>query len=436
MAWCAKLGGQLTVVRDGLVLGPPPTRLAAVLLIGLLSRQSEWVARRTAANRLYPAEDESQARQALRQTLHRLREWLGAEAIEATADHLRVDGQWSIDLMLPDGKAATFGLIASELDHEWIDEVRLNWSRDAVNQLGDADKAFFDLILSTAVLDPDAARAMLPMGRPNLCRFDPSTLAQVLTATRPANPDAPFAAAYYEIRGMYEGASCNFRIAIQFLEKAFRIATAQGQHKDANRAAGHLLYCHIECGDEAAANVWSSRLRHSPWNALFSNGAIASEMWNRNDHAGAIEFMLSSEHLLKSAAREERLHFWSNLSILAAEASDTTTSRKAADACLGEQLTSADSYWQRTLKHSLGWRALRRSDGEEAMVNLTDESNSPWVLTRLYSNEVHALLHAIRQNRSAALRCWSASTATLSTGGAGLNPRRKALRAQIRSLLA
>src|ERR1044072_669385 len=316
---------------DGLGLGPPATRLAAALLIGLLSRRGEWVARRTAASRLYPGEDETQARQALRQTLHRLRGWLGTEAIEATTAHLRVESNWSIDLLLPDGKAATFGLIAGELDHEWIDEVRLNWSRSAVSQLGSADKAYFELILSTAALDPDAARSMLPMGRPNLCRCDPSTLAQVLMATRPPNPDAPFAAADYEIRGMYEGASCNFPIALKFLEKAYRIATAQGQHKDANRVAGHLLYCLIESGDEAAANVWASRLRNSPWNALFSHNAIASEMWNRNDHAGATQPTLPSDRPPSAATREERLHFWSNLSILAAEASDATTSRHAED---------------------------------------------------------------------------------------------------------
>src|ERR1022692_2214141 len=121
------LRSEFSLWADGQELSVAPNRSVAVLLVGLLDKEECWTSRADLSRLLYPESDTVCALNALRQTLFRLRKWLGEDVTEERFGGIRLipgvmTSSWPVaritQAMAPED-------LAPGRDRPWIDAIRL-----------------------------------------------------------------------------------------------------------------------------------------------------------------------------------------------------------------------------------------------------------------------------------------------------------------------
>lgn len=410
--WTADLDRRFAIARDGETLPPPATHACSVLLLGLLARGSEWSERRELAGLLYPGSTRAAAQGAFRQTLHRLRTWLGPDAVECAPRRIRLaPGGWAI--RVPTGDGSTRLAIAPPVEHPWADSVRSAWSRARPPAEPEPFEAFRASVEAASALDRDTGRAILVGGRHLLDAMSIDAVSSLLACTRPADRRDPWACAYQEVRAWLFFRAAALGDAAQAILRAHRLAHHQRSVPDIARTQAMAVFILLELGDERAA---ADLVAHMPEAGgsleyrLLQVHARAALLWNANDLDAALKLMHASEALLEGAARAQRVHFWSNQAVLAAEAAELDASLRADQSCREILVEGLDVAALQVLELAAGTRAIverRCGDAIATLAALAEGARTRgWNVTARYASEALAEAEALEGNATRAKIAW------------------------------
>ncbi len=334
MTWEVGLGGRFTVKRDGLKLGPPPTRLAGVLFCGLLQQNGEWMSRSEIEDRLYPESDTESRKAALRQTLSRMKQWLGEDVLSSSHGCVKITtDKFTLDLTLNDGSPARFSQIAPGFDHPWMDELRATWSPKMVEI---AKPRFRDLVQSILHLggqDALMGRSMLLSSSDLFDHMSARDLAQMLTVTAPKSGREPLAAEHLAARSSLAFRSLAIHRGQELGFQAWQLAQKKKQLPLAATMASWLMFYATELGDRVQAREWLSYVdgAAAPGESkLLSINALMCFHWNWGNFGEAERFVRQGLKIIHAHPRRAQIHFYTNCSAFYSEGRQ----HRAAEDCL------------------------------------------------------------------------------------------------------
>lgn len=433
MTYRIDLAGDLRVTAAGTPVGFPPTAATAVLLIGLAERGSAWSGRAELAARLYPRQSEAGARGALRQTIKRLRDWLGADVLEVAGSRCRLAQAWTIGLNLSDGTPAPRELLCPGLGHEWLDDLKRQW-RSNHNDSDQTDE-FVRFVELVSKLSTDEGRAILVAGQALLWNLRADTVSRLIALTRPTRRTDPCSPEYAEMVGLIEPYIGSLARACRSLEYAYRIGLDQNCGAVLDRIACWGVFSAIESGDTAAARRWEGRLGSSNRFQTLTANARAALSWNCDRLDEAMSIMQAARSKVASAERSQQVHFWANFAALAADLGDIEGSLQADEKCLKLAVPRLDGRYLASAALASVGRQVQRRDYSGATTAVTklretfDEKG--WVLAGLYAAELQADLAVKQGDAQRAKRLWAAAIAARERAEGVLNPR---LRARVQAI--
>ncbi len=371
MSWHVKLGGQLSVWKDGSELPGPENKTVGVLLVGLLFRGSDWSSRHDLANLLYPDSEEHSKRTALRQSLLRLRRWCGPDCIEEKQGLTRLSGgAWSYDLTLSNGEGALASMIAPNLDHPWIEAIRQSLTPQKQEQAIEAVEDFATAVGHAASIDKDTGRSLLVGGAALIQSLPIEQLRNLLSMTQPKDRRDPFTLEHQQLRAhYYERLGCYREIKETGL-RAFRLATQQRKQEAMITSGAYMLFYEIEDGQMGEAAAWIDHLQsrlHADTKSLFFINAKAAYHWNMNRHEEAIAQMNQGIKRLPSTDRATRLHFWVNYSVLCAEARQLDQADEALEEARKLVIDQFDRWRILTMKYAEAILHMHRRNCDESI---------------------------------------------------------------------
>lgn len=428
--WQAHLGGTFTVECNGKDLGPPPSKATAVLLAGLLARPDTWIFRDELARRLYPGKPVEDAKTALRQSISRLKEWVGADAVKIEHSRLKAARKdWLVDLTLPNGQPAAAPQISPGISHPWFDQMRSHWgaNQDTEN-LSPVQNHFEQLVLDSIELDVDLARSILAGGQRIFESLEVGTQTEFLARTRPKSRSDPYAREHMEMTGTLLLRSFIVRDALAAYQRAYRMAAQARDRANAARISGLVLFTFIESGDFDSAENWNNRMRLAGGGGQLTQiNAKAAFLWNAYSLDEAIVAMKEGEAIVESADRAQQAHFWSNFAVLAAEANQRDFSELCSENArrlMNEQL---DLWIKHTLLLAGGTRAMMAGNFPEAFEQLetlrriTQEQH--YLIEVLYAEEALAEANARAGDLKRAAELWRHAEKTRKGAQVRLTPR-------------
>lgn len=438
MGGTAHIGGRIEIWRDGKRMPDPPNRSVAVLLIGLIERKESWSGRNELAQRLYPGESAHRANAALRQSITRIRRWLGDDVLESGDARIRLREPWEIDLNFAHGEPAAGQRIAPGIRHPWMEELRLRWSpAPSLPEIRFA-QAYAEAVEEMSKVDTDVARSTMVGGAALLALLPTATVGRLLGLTSPKDRRDPFCFEHAELEISLLTRMGDLMGALAAGNRAFRMATHQRATALIDRATSSMLFMSVEAGRISEAKGWLARIseteRVGKTRLLLSN-ARAAYAWNQTQFDEALDQMQRAERFIEAAERAERLHFWSNYFILAAEAGKGDRAQDceakvrellrpqidlAADHCLELGLAELDLLSQRFEKAADRVRSLvesARRDEHELMT---------W-----YAQELLAEALCRTGNQSEGRSVWESVEAKRLRQGLRLTPRLRARKARI-----
>ncbi len=331
MVWRLSLESGLTVENEAGSLGPPPNSTVAVLLILLAARNGAVVSRAELAARLYPGSPRPEALNALRQSLFRLRGWLGHDGVQAEGAGVRLTPTaWTL---VPDvlGGERMDSILLAGVDHPALDPLRREWSRPTGVSLDDTARAFVAVVKGLVDVDVDAARGVFVAGGPLLGRLGNENVAELLRQTKPKTRLEPYALEHRERAAFFYCHVAEFERALTHFVDVFRIARRSGKAEVSLRAASHVVCLLIEMGEMREAEGWLDRVSGDakPGSKLDLLNSQACLYWNAGDHERALASMAEAKGYLAAADHAGRVRFWVNYSLLSAEAGRVELSREA-----------------------------------------------------------------------------------------------------------
>jgi tetratricopeptide (TPR) repeat protein len=439
MAWHAKLGGQFTIFADGVDLGPPENRTVGVLLIGLLSRDPNWSSREELSQLLYPESDPVARRSALRQSLFRLRRLLGTDALEETRDRVRLaESCWTYDFLLESGKKASAPMIAPGLTHPWIEAVRLEWAPPTSTTQSQGAADFAAAVQSVARDDPDTARRLLVGGALLTDGLSLDTFGTLLGLTEPKDRRDPLVFEHIQMRrSLYERLGC-YTEAKAAQTRAYRLAVQQRHAGHMVSAGALVLFMEIEDGQLGEAAAWVDYLQNAlnadTRSLLFCN-ARAAYLWNMNRLDEAVAQMSQAIRRIPSTDRATRLHFYTNYSVLCAEAGMVELGLDAQAEARALVIPGLDVFQLMTLDLAEATRLMQAKRTDEAIVllegNRSGAAARGHVFVGWYATEAMAEALAIAGRTAEARRLWSKVEGLRLRRCARLTPRLLARRTRI-----
>lgn len=439
VSWQAKLGGRITVISNGIELGPPENKTVAVLLIGLLSRGADWSSREELARLLYPESDPSSRRAALRQTLFRLRRWLGESALEEVQDRIRLaHGAWSYDLVMADGEVAPTPMIAPGLAHPWVEALRLKWVPPSTTVEEDYAANFAVAVQTVASKDPDTARSILVGGANLASCLSVDTVGLLLGLTQPKDRRDPFAFEHIEMRCVLYERLGHLREAKAEQIRAYRLASQQRRHDNVIRAGAMLLFLETEDGQMGEAAAWVDYLQNSlnaDTKSLFFCNARAAYLWNMHRLDEAVAQMGQAIPRVLSADRATKLHFWTNYAALSAEAGCMELGRDTLMEARSLAVPGLDVLQLTTLDFAQATGLMNAGRAEEAIslfqATRAATASRSAVLAEWYSIEGMAEALALAGRRPEGIRLWRSVEAERLSRCTRLTPRLLARRGRI-----
>ena len=439
MGWNVKLGGQITVVRDGVDLGPPDNKTVAMLLVGLLSRGSNWSSREELAKLLYPHSEPTHRRASLRQSFFRLRRWLGPSAFEQVQDRIRLQPNcWSHDFVLATGTLAPAPMIAPGIIHPWMDSIRLEWAPQMEALQSDSVASFAQSVTQTAQIDPDVARSLLVAGAMLTEGLSVESLGVLLGMTEPKDRRDPLVFEHHELRSsLYYRLGC-LKEAKDMQRRAFSLASQQRSQGRMILAGTMTLFLEIEDGQLGEAAAWVDYLqndRHADTKSLFYCNAKAAYLWNMNRLGPAVIQMSQAIRRMPSEDRATRLHFWTNLAVLCAESGNLELCSAALHEARSLAIPNLDIYQLITLDLAEATRLMAIKDTDEA-ISLLDKNCITFskygnVPGEWYSLEAKSEALAISGKNEEAKRLWTDVERQRLSRCTRLTPRVLARRARI-----
>lgn len=317
------VGEQLVLVRENHILPPPPSTSTALLLLGLCQAQDAWSDRAFLAQALYPDAEPLQARAALRQTLRRLRMWVGEDTVEAAVRSLRlVPGAWTLRFDPALDRSSGRGGLLPAIEHPWMDALRRQWIPDTPSAHPSIWDSFAGLVAEAAEGDPDVARSLLVGGRLLALRIPPNQLFDLVGRVRPRDRRDSHALEYLLLLAEMFHRNGQWEQSTGVSLRALRLAQHRRSRAHALGAIALAIFSLCEWGQMGRASEMSRelevRLRLVQSHGEAAN-AKACLLWNQGDLDGALANMEAIAKMDPQWDRCTRLHFWTNFAVLAGE---------------------------------------------------------------------------------------------------------------------
>jgi tetratricopeptide (TPR) repeat protein len=397
----------------------------------LLFRGTNWSGRNELADLLYPNSDASVRRSSLRQSLLRLKRWLGNEAIEEVQGRIRLaENKWTYDCLLANGEAAPSPMIAPGISHPWIEAVRNELAPIAEPMLADEVESFARAVEETASVDADTARSLLVGGTNLTACLPPDRLGHLLRLTQPKDRRDPLTIDHIELKvGLYDRLGC-YRDAKEAQARAYRLASQQHIRDRMIRAGAMMLFYEIEDGQMGEASAWIDHLEQTlkadTRSLLFCN-AKAAFLWNMNRLDDAIIQMRQAIRRIPSTDRLTKLHFYTNLTVLYAEARKLDLVDESLAEARSLVIDRLDVFRAMAIKLGEATRLMYSSCVDEAIAlfdELIDENKRReckpgyW-----YASEAKAEALALRGDLAEAVRLWQTTERSRLSQCTRLTPR-------------
>jgi len=439
MSWHVKLGGQLSVWKDGSELPGPENKTVGVLLVGLLFRGSDWSSRQELADSLYPDSHECARRTSLRQSLMRLRRWCGDSCIEENHGLVRLlKDQWSYDLELANGEPAPASMVAPGLTHPWIESIRRTRAPKEQASVSKAVDTFAAAVEDAAKIDADSGRSLFVAGDSLIQSLPLEQLRDLLNLTQPKDRRDPYALEHQQLQAhLYERMGCYAEVK-ETGRRVFRLATQQRRQQTMIQTGAYMLFYEIEDGQMGEAAAWIDHLQNSlkaDLRSLFFINAKAAYHWNMNRHEEAITQMSQAIRRLESTDRATRLHFWVNYAVLCAEARQLERAEEALEEARHLVIDEFDRQRILTMKFAEANINMHRGDFDESVRMLrwlVSASREHYSLPGIwYANEALAEALLVRGDLAEARHVWIANEKSRLSFCTRLTPRLQARRSRI-----
>lgn len=419
--YCVEVGLETKVWRDGQEVVEPPTSATVALLNLLAEAFPQCVERKALARKLYPLSTGPAAMNALRQTVFRLRHWLGPESVRTEDRTLGLETSlWRVSV----NKAQ------DEQSHDWSTGSAI---RDS----------FKGLVYDLASLDADAARSLFLGGKKLAESLPLSDLADLLKATRPNSNKDEGAIEHMLYHGRYYHQTVQFSRAEAAHMRVFRLATQSKRHTAASTAAAWLLFTYVEKGDFVSAKSWLSQVVNGDRTIsgrLFAANAKACYLWNTLDRADARDQFDKASRLLHHSSASDQAHYWANYAVFAAETGDIGLYEDCAARAKSLAVPGIDMISEHNIL--LANAIVLRGKGEHTQsINVLEtlrrsEAARGHTLGVVYEMETAAETYAAMGHKSAAIRLWNEAETLRFAGGGKLTPRLQAMKSRIKSLTA
>jgi hypothetical protein len=422
-----QLGPDLRAVVDGQAMGPAPNERTAALAMLIGQRFGDRLPRRALARQIHPSSEVTDPMAALRQTLLRLRNWLGRNALEADAKSIAARGSWIIEAAVRDNE-----IPASAYRHPVFDSYRTPLSRIG---LPSVLQQFDDAVRAVASVDRTEARGML-VGAPGVIRsFPPQAMLDLLDVSRPRRPSEAFAFEHSELVCWALSAAGLLDEAEEVMRHALATAKRLNRPVQVARAQALLLFIALETGNLRQAdqllNAIAGDFGH---HRLLVDNAMIAYAWNTGRLDQALSMARERSTTIRRETVTDRIHFWSNLAVLAAEAEDVQAALQAA--ATGESLLPeglhAQARWNLRLARL---RVLAESDPQHSVEGLAAavrdlHEQGRW-LQEAYAREALAVALCKSGDRQGAEHEWRVAEEARMSRGWRLNPRHLRIRSQL-----
>lgn len=424
-----RLGAELHASVSGRYCGPAPNASVAALALCLAQTPDLDRERSGLAREVYPFADPFSSRTALRQTLRRLRLWLGDDVVSATSKTVGARGTWHLDPVAGSGSG-----VGSAYDHPFFRNSAQPPHPEALDASRPLD-SFAETVRFTASIDVDSARAVLLGARSFAHSLPLPRCCELLSLTKPHSRRDPLAFEHCELDAMVHMQSGEFGEASRAIQRGLRIATHARRQGDIVRANAWGLFRALETGDLEAVRslvrfLQSELHRHR---MLVQNGLVAY-YWNTGEIGEALKLAKSMEGPSKGDPRLDRLHFWSNSAVLAAEAGDEEFLERALGQAEPLLLPDLDAPARANLALAQAIR-LRSLSPEESVRALRNEQArhlaGGWTVHHLYSSEALALSRLAAGDLSGAATTWHSASLARRQLGCRPTPRLLAMKKQI-----
>lgn len=416
------LSNGFEVYLDGrLVANPYPTKATAELLLILAASAPRPVHRANLAARVYPSLDQGRSANALRQTLFRLRKWLGADLVIARKGLIGLAGEWHVEPAV--AEPSTVG--AAEMEPP---PGRVGFS-PAPPGLANPS-ALYQLVMSLATEDADVAREILVSASTVLesCRF--TQVQEMFRACKPVRSTCPRASEYYVLRSQQNIRSCQLANGVKDAETAYRIARHNNRRTLLAQCLSNCLFACLEAARMEESTFWLQRLhdfQSVTSTRLLTINAEFAYHWNSGNIEQAVEAMVRGVAQMHTATRRSLLHFFSNASVFCAEIGDPGQAIQFLDSAKRLVMPTLDVLYSLTILFAESEIALARGDMGTALetcskaLDLADELEFP--ATRLYVLSQLARVHSRLGNAEKAAQAWREKEQMRKRSGGGLTPR-------------
>lgn len=335
MNWKVKLGGELEFCRDGLRLPAAPNRTVEVLLFGLLSNHPRSMSRTELAKELYAGSTEAAARNALRQSIHRLKQWIGAECLQIDGNSLRIVAETcEFELSTEGGSSLPRRMIASGIDHPWMKRLRPiseAIANDTPTALG---ASYANTVIEAAAVDPVIGRRLLVAGASIAETLPIAEMMHAINATQPLHGDDPLFLEHSEVASRLYFRMGRVDLLCRMAEQSHRIALRSNDHRLAIRYGSLAVFAEIEAGaiDRAQSILQnlSSYYRPDSPDLLYRNARVCG-YWDCNDLQNALTEAHAGFRDAESADAATQVHYWANFALLNAEAGDRIAVAESVD---------------------------------------------------------------------------------------------------------
>lgn len=442
--WHLRLGGRYEVRRGNDDLGSPPTQCTATLLAVLALRGEAWTGREECAARLYPDSPQAGALNALRQTLFRLRRWLGPGAIESEEHRLRIaPGAVRVDVHLPDGREAAGALIAPGIAHPWLEALRERSNGAEVGEEGPGPvAAYLTAVEEVSAVDLDAARCLLVGGREMAQRVDPGRMLELVRRTRPHRRADVCAVEHAELQGELLYRTLALSEAEQAFRRAVRLATHHGDREAVCRTEAMLGFVLLESGRlEDARNV-AALLPHPRRGAagqLMGTSLAAELLWSEGRLSEALKTLEGARPFVESQGRHAKLCYWCNLAVLAAEVGHLEKVQEGRERAAALSNPFVDHWASLMLGLAEGEELMVRRRPEEAAVRLEQvvcvARREGFPLRSLYAMEAEAEALARAGDPRRAWITWRSAERLRQRAGLRPTPRLEARKGRLLALV-
>lgn len=400
---------------------PYPTKATAELLLILAASAPKLVHRAELASKIHPSLDQGRASNALRQTLFRLRKWLGADLVVSRKGYLGLVGGWHVEPAVAE-PSASFAT-SMEPTQSWVDF--------SPAPPGSANpSALYQLVMSLAAQDADVAREILVSASTLLesCRF--TQVQEMFRACKPQRASSPRASEYYILRSQQNIRSCQMATGVKDAETAYQIARHNNRRTLLAQCLSNCLFACLEAARMEESTFWLQRLHDFQSvisTRLLTINAEFAYHWNSGNIHQAVKAMGRGLAQMNTANRRSQLHFFSNASVFCAEIGEIGQAIQFLDSAKGLLMPTLDALFSLTILLAEAEIALACGDVGTALETchktLEHAEELDWPAVRLYSLSQLARAHSRLGHAEKATHAWLENEQLRKRSGGGLSPR-------------